>query len=143
MNSIYDRLLAGESIDDIMNQFADEANAAQARIAEEEAARKAEEEARAAAVAAEKAAADAKKSDLMDVLDAMFTYLAKHYPTFGVEADSWDDDDLRLIAEAGIMALELEQLKVRKPAKTTKVEKRVKTTDDIFSDFFKSFGLLS
>ena len=99
MNTIYDRLKNGESIDDIMKGFADEANAAQARITEEEAAAKEAEAARMKAYAAERERNEAKRSDLISLLDSAFRFAVKWYPELEVEEGDWTDNDLAAIAD--------------------------------------------
>jgi hypothetical protein len=136
-NDIYTRLLAGESLDDIMNQFAEEANAAQARIAKEEEERKARE----AEAARKKEQETAKLEDMRDLITEVCAYLALYYPSLGIDMDALDNDDLRVLAEVVVGVLDLETIKgttlMRKTSKPT-----MKTAEDrIFKDFFKSFGL--
>lgn len=163
MNTIYDRLKNGESIDDIMNGFADEANAAQTRIAEEKAAAEAAAEAaRLKAYAEERARNDAKRSDLTSLLDSAFRFAVKWYPELEVEEGDWTEDDLAAIADLFLMLLDVEVIKAK--AKSKKAEENAETvndprkkppvkitmktaadkpvsTDDVFADFFKSLGL--
>ena len=162
MNTIYDRLKNGESIDDIMNGFADEANAAQARIAEEKAAAEAAEAARMKAYAEERARNDAKRTDLISLLDDTLRFVAKWYPELELEEGDWAEDDLKVLADLVLMLLDVEVIKagakskkenpktviekVRKPngngfmTRAVPADKPV-STDDIFADFFKSLGL--
>ena len=160
MNTIYDRLKNGESIDDIMKGFADEANAAQARITEEEAAAKEAEAARMKAYAAERERNEAKRSDLISLLDSAFRFAVKWYPELEVEEGDWTDNDLAAIADLFLMLLDVEVIKAK--AKSKRVEESAETprkklpvkiemkpfpankpvsTDDVFADFFKSLGL--
>ena len=153
MNTIYDRLKNGESIDDIMKGFADEANAAQARITEEEAAAKEAEAARMKAYAAERERNEAKRSDLISLLDSAFRFAVKWYPELEVEEGDWTEEDLAAIADLVLMLLDVEVIKAK--AKSKKVEESAETprkklpvkinkpvsTDDVFADFFKSLGL--
>ncbi len=160
MNDIYTRLKNGESIDDIMNGFADEANAAQARIEAEEQAAKDAEVARMKAYAEERARNEAKRSDLMVLLDDAFRFVAKWYPALELEEGDWDDDDLKVLADLVLMFLDVEAIKANTKSKNTGVEvEKVRkpnglgfttravpadkpvTTDDVFADFFKSLGL--
>ena len=156
MNTIYDRLKNGESIDDIMNGFADEANAAQTRIAEEKAAAEAAEAARLKAYAEERARNDAKRSDLTSLLDSAFRFAVKWYPELEVEEGDWTENDLAAIADLFMMLLDVEVIKAKAkskkvepaPRKELPVKITMKTTadkpvstDDVFADFFKSLGL--
>ena len=136
-NDIYTRLLAGESLDDIMNQFAEEANAAQARIAKEEEERKARE----AEVARKKEQETAKLEDMRDLIAEIFAYLALYYPSLGIDMDALDNDDMRVLAEVAVGVLDLETIKgTTLTRKTTKPASK-STEDRIFKDFFRSLGL--
>ena len=150
-DSIYSRLLAGENAEDLAKAFTDELNAAQARIAEE-AARKAEEEAKAAA---EKAAhAKAKREAAADILADMLAFCALYYPSLGLTLDDKvSDEELYALTDLILMLFDLEamkpanrktSIKFSKPrSQESDIEKNNKplTTDDIFADAFKLFGL--
>jgi len=138
MNDIYESLKAGRSAEDLVAEFTKQLNDAEAQVrAEEEAAKQAElrraEEA--------KAAATARREDLIDVIDCFVSWTKEYYP------DLIDDTDLDReaqgqLADIILMMLELKGLEVKfapehKPAKPAKRE----TPDEIFADFFKSFGL--
>ena len=73
MNDIYSRLLAGESMDAIMESITKEANDAQARYNEEMAAK-----------AAAEAKAANKTKDFAVLLEQMCDYLGTYYPDYGV-----------------------------------------------------------
>lgn len=140
---IYSRLLAGENMDDIMAEITAEANAAQTRYNEElEALRKANE-----AAAAKKATQTAKRDGMKELVTRAMNYLAEHYPAFGFTADDLDDEELNLLTNVILMALDLEVMKGTKLTKTTTVKPvQVNTTpetkiDEVFADFFKSLGL--
>ncbi len=164
MNTIYDRLKNGESLDDIMNGFADEANAAQTRIAEEKAAAEAAEAARMKAYAEQRLRNEAKLTDLTSLLDDAFRFVAKWYPELEIEEGDWEEEDLKVLANLILMLLDVEVIKAS--AKSKKAEESPKTaiekvlkpngngfmmravpvdkpvsTDDVFADFFKSLGL--
>lgn len=162
MNDIYTRLKNGESIDDIMNGFADEANAAQVRIAEEKAAAEAAEAARMKAYAEERARSDAKRAELVELIDLTLGFCAKWYPELGLtSAEDWDDEDIKPIADLVLMLLDVELIKASAKSKKAEVEctetvapirkkllvtvgipaNKPVTTDDVFADFFKSLGL--
>ena len=160
MNDIYTRLKNGESIDDIMNGFADEANAAQVRIAEEEAAAEAAEVERLKTYAEQRARNEAKLTDLTSLLDDTFRFVAKWYPELEIEEGDWEEEDLKVLANLVLMLLDVEVIKtsakskaveestetVAHPRKKLPVKIAVSankpvTTDDVFADFFKSLGL--
>ena len=161
MNDIYTRLKNGESIDDIMNGFADEANAAQTRIAEEEAAAEAAEVARMEAYAEERARNEVKRTDLVSLLDDAFRFVAKWYPELELEEGDWDDEDLKALANLVLMLLDVEVIKAnaknkrvveestetiapppfKLPVKIAVSDNKPTSTNDVFTDFFKSMGL--
>ena len=164
MNDIYTRLKNGESIDDIMNGFADEANAAQTRIAEEEAAAEAAEVARMKAYAEERARNEAKRQEMVELIDSTFGFCAKWYPELGLTSvEDWDDEDIKPIADLVLMLLDVELIKAGAKSKKAEVEctetvappiiekvrkpngngfmMRAVPADDVFADFFKSLGL--
>ena len=161
MNTIYERLKNGESIDDIMNGFADEANAAQARIEAEEQAAKDAEVARMKAYAEERARDKAKRTDLVSLLDDAFRFVAKWYPELELEEGDWTEDDLKVLADLVLMLLDVEAIKTSAKSKKAEAEctetvahprkklpvkiavsaNKPVSTDDVFADFFKSLGL--
>lgn len=164
MNTIYDRLKNGESIDDIMNGFADEANAAQARIEEENKAAEAAEAERLKAYAEEHARHEAKCTDLTSLLDDAFRFVIKWYPELELEEGDWDEEDLKAIANLVLMLLDVEAIKASAKSKKAEAEctetlapprkklpvaiemksfpaNKPVTTDDVFANFFKSLGL--
>ena len=118
MDSLYSRLLAGETADDIAKAFADELNAAQ-RAYEEEQARQlalaAEEEARKAAEEAaretEAAAIEARVNDLTTLLLDALKYLRTHYPDV-VDEEIRDNDDVEVLARLFVMLLDSSSTKV-------------------------------
>lgn len=135
MNDIYESLKSGRSAEDLVAEFTKQLNDAEAQVrAEEEAAKQAElrraEEA--------EAAANARREDLIDVIDCFVSWMKEYYP------DLVDDTDLDRkaqgqLADIILMMLEFKGLEIkfipeRKPAKS-------ETPDEIFADFFKSFGL--
>lgn len=156
---IYSRLLAGESAENIAQEFADMLNAAQAKFAEE-AARKAEEEAKAALAKAERESKKAAKREAMKqlVADAV-VFIAEYYPTLGITmdmVDELDDADLGAMADLLMLTLDLEAMK---PSRTLKLNSKdllcdpdkdtqkfaqktakPKSDEDVFNDFFKMMG---
>lgn len=156
MNTIYNRLKNGESIDDIMNGFANEANAAQARIEEENKAAEAAEAERLKAYAAERARHDAKRTDLTSLLDDAFHFVVKWYPGLELEEGDWTEADLKTLADLVLMLLDVEVIKAGAKSKKTETVAHPRkklpvkiavpankpvSTDDVFADFFKSLGL--
>ena len=163
-NDIYSRLLAGESMEDIMEDLTAQANEAQARYDEfkrmEEERLRLEEAERKMREAAEREAKNAAKRDhLIDLLSETLYFCAEFYPSLGItteEVDEMSDEALGALADLAIMALDMEiAQKTRKPFpavmtlpfrtkdsknKEEKVTEPVKpTTDDIFASFFKTF----
>lgn len=153
MNDIYTRLKNGESIEDIMNGFADEANAAQARIEEENKAAEAAEAEHLRAYVEEHARNDVKRQELLELIDSTLGFCAKWYPELGLTSkEDWDDEDIKPIVDLVLMLLDVEAIKISaksKKAEETVIEKvrkpkfmmRAVPADDVFADFFKSLGL--
>ena len=148
MDNIYSRLLAGESAEDIAKAFADELNAAQARMAEE-ALRKAKEEEE-ARIAAEKATKEkAKREAAADILADMLHFCATYYPSLGLTLeDKVSDEELYALTDLVLMVFELEAMKPANRKTSIKFSKpcaqendKPLTTDDIFANAFKMFGL--
>lgn len=154
---IYDRLLAGESADDITKELTDMLNAAQTKFAEE-AARKAEEEAKAALAKAERESKKAAKREALKQLIAdTIVFIAEYYPAFGITMDAvdeLDDETLDALADLLMLTLELESLKPSKRSfklngkdlfdkevKPAPKAAKTKTDEDVFNDFFKMLGL--
>lgn len=126
--NIYSRLLDGEKLDDILREITDEANAAQARV---EAERK----------AAEEVARECKREAARHLVNHVLEFMATFYPALGLETESWDDDDLDALVAMVLPVLDLEVK--RHPTKDTSrpAVAALRTTDDIFADFFHGFGL--
>ena len=159
MNDIYARLKNGESIEDIMNGFADEANAAQARIDEENKAAEAAEAERLKAYAEERARNEAKRQEFVDLINSALGFCAKWYPELELfPEEDWDDEEIKPFADLVLSLLDIEALKagtkskkaehtetiiekVRKPDGKGFMTRAVPTDDDIFEEFFKGLGL--
>ena len=154
--AIYDRLKNGESIEDIMNGFADEANAAQARIEEENKAAEAAEVARMKAYAEERARNEVKRQEFVDLINSALGFCAKWYPELELSPEEdWDDEEIKPIADLFLSLLDIEALKTGTKSKKAesvkplreklpvKIEMQTKpvSTDDIFAEFFKGLGL--
>ena len=153
-DSIYSRLLAGENAEDLAKAFTDELNAAQARIAEEEAARKTKEEEEARAAAEKAAHAKAKREAAADILADILAFCATYYPSLGLTMeDKVSDEELYALTDLVLMVFDLEAMKPANRKASIKfsksrnqesdLEKNNKplTTDDIFANAFKLFGL--
>ena len=136
MFNIYDELRNGASAESLVAQFTEQLNEAEARIKEEEEAARREAEAQ--------ASNDAKVADFAHAVEVFCTALQTHYPEFAAD-EVMSDADYDEVAHMIIGLLDIEALrfKVLKP-KQAKVEAKkpqvAKSTDDIFADFFKSFG---
>lgn len=154
--SIYSRLLAGESADDIAKEFTDALNAAQAQFEEEEKARKQREEEAAKAKAAREAKAAAKKSDMVALVRAFLYFIGKHYPSFGFtveDVDAMDDEAIHALADLFINILDMQAMMpskrtfklngadLFKPTTARDVELEEAVKRDIFKEAFKMFGL--
>lgn len=112
--SIYSRLLAGESIEDIAEKFADELNAAQERYVEEMARRAEEEEERKRlekAREAEMAAQDEKVADLTHLLLETMKFCRTHYPEL-VNDEIEEDDNMETLARLLIALLDSSSTKI-------------------------------
>ena len=115
-NDIYSRLLAGESMEDIMGDLTAQANEAQTRYDEfkrmEEERLRLEEAERKMREAAEREAKNAAKRDhLIDLLSETLYFIAEHYPALGIttaEVDEMSDEALGALADLAIMALDME-----------------------------------
>ncbi len=88
MNDIYSRLLAGESMDAIMESITNEANEAQARYNEEMAAK-----------AAAEATAANKTKDFYVLLEQMCDYLGTYYPEYGVTKEDATEENATAIVD--------------------------------------------
>lgn len=113
-DSIYSRLLAGESEEAIAQAFLDALNDAKDRYAAEKAAEEAK-----AAEAREKAEREkSKRADMRGLIVDFLYFIAHYYPAFGIEAadvDMLDDDTLNALADFLTLAIDLEAMK---PAKS-------------------------
>lgn len=136
MFNIYDELRNGASAESLVAQFTEQLNEAEARIKEEEEAARREAEAQ--------ASNDAKTADFAHAVEVFCTALQTHYPDFATD-EALSDADYNEVAQmiTGLLDIEALRFKVLKPKKV-KVEAKkpqaTKSTDDIFADFFKSFG---
>ena len=114
IDSIYSRLLDGESEEAIAQAFLDALNEAKDRYAAEKAAEEAK-----AAEAREKAEREkSKREDMKGLIVDFLYFIAHYYPAFGIEAadvDMLDDDTLNTLADFFLLVVDLEAMK---PAKS-------------------------
>ena len=126
--NIYDELRSGASAEELVARFTAQLNEAEARIKQEEAEEK----------AAKTAKAEAKRNDMIDAMEALVTAIERHYPDL-LEDEAVDTEAVEAMADLVIMMLDMHSIV---PAKTVKVTKTKPTSsEDIFADFFKAFGL--
>ena len=167
-NDIYSRLLAGESMEDIMGDLTAQANEAQTRYDEfkrmEEERLRLEEAERKMREAAEREAKNvAKRDHLIDLLSETLYFIAEHYPALGIttaEVDEMSDEALGVLADLAIMALDMEMAQKTRsslrntmklgpmtyPFRAPKItvsesnttEPAKPTADDVFASFFKT-----
>ena len=118
-NDIYSRLLAGESMEDIMEDLTAQANEAQTRYDEfkrmEEERLRLEEAERKMREAAEREAKNAaKRGQLADIITDTLYFCAEFYPSLGItteEVDSMSDEAIDALAELFLMMLDMETTK--------------------------------
>ncbi len=150
MDNIYSRLLAGESADDIAKEFTDALNTAVEQY--EEAERQRMEEEAAKAKAARESRAAAKKSAMIELVNALLYFLGEYYPSFGFtveDVDAMDDEAIYALADLFIGILDMEQAmpskriksNLFKPTTAKVVEEEESVKRDIFKEAFKMFGL--
>lgn len=142
---IYELLRSGRKAEDIVAEFTKNLNEAEETIRKEEEAK----------AAAEKVANAAKRTELKDALTLLISWFKKYYPEYA-DAEDLDltDEDLDAIIDLISSLLDLEKIKAsfsfgpmthffEKP-KTTRTKTPADTpvtTDDVFSSFFKTFGI--
>lgn len=167
-NDIYSRLLAGESMEDIMEDLTAQANEAQTRYEEfkrleeerlrlEAAERKIREDAEREAKNA------AKREQLADIITDTLRFCAEFYPSLGItteEVDDMSNETIDALAELFLMMLDMETTKkARNSLRTTMklgpmtfpfhapkvtisesntTEPVKPTADDVFASFFKT-----
>ena len=109
VDSIYSRLLDGESEEAIAQAFLDALNEAKDRYAAEEAK---------AAEAREKAEREkSKREDMKGLIVDFLYFIAHYYPAFGIESadvDMLDDDTLNALADFFLLVIDLEAMKPTK-----------------------------
>lgn len=118
-NDIYSRLLAGESMEDIMEDLTAQANEAQTRYDEfkrlEEERLRLEEAERKMREAAEREAKNAaKREQLTDIITSTLHFCAEFYPSLGItteEVDSMSDETVDALVELFLMMLDMETTK--------------------------------
>lgn len=161
-NDIYSRLLAGESSDDIAAEMTKALNDALNRIEEEEKARK-EAELKAAqekeAKEAKEAHNKAKMNAAKDIIADTLLFCATYYPSFGLTLDNnVTDEEIEALASMIVMLLDLEAMRPAKRSFKVKTYKqpaepevkneetlernnKLLSTDKVFAEAFKLFGL--
>lgn len=118
-NDIYSRLLAGETMEDIMSDLTAQANEAQARYDEFqklEAERKLREEAERESKIA------AKRDKLYDIIRHTLYFCAEFYPSFGItkeEVDSMEDTAIDVLVDLTIGLLDIEEVRANGKGKAT------------------------
>ena len=149
---IYELLRSGRKAEDIVAEFTKNLNEAEETIRKEE-------EAKAAQDAADKAKV-VKRDELKDAITLFVSWFKKYYPEYAeAEELEFTDEDLDAIIDLISSLLDLEKIKASfsfgpfgaatssifekpKVKKTEKAEtKKAVTTDDVFSSFFKTFGI--
>lgn len=131
--NIYDELRSGATAEDLVAQFTAQLNEAEARIKQED------EEAAAANIAK----VEAKRNDMIDAMEALVTTIERHYPDL-LEGETVDTESVEAMADVVIMMLDMHSIMPVKPVWPAKVKTKStdsRTSEDIFADFFKSFGL--
>jgi cation transport regulator ChaB len=152
--NIYSRLLDGESADDIAKAFTEALNAAVEQY--EEAERQRIEEETAKAKAARESRAAAKKSAMIDLVNAFLYFIGEYYPSFGFtveDVDAMDDEAIYALADLFIGILDMEQAmpskrnfkmngaNLFKPTTAKEAVEEETAKRDIFKEAFKMFGL--
>lgn len=142
---IYELLRSGRKSEDIVAEFTKNLNEAEETIRKEEEAK----------AAAEKAANAAKRTELKDALTLLISWFKKYYPEYA-DAEDLDltDEDLDAIIDLISSLLDLEKIKASfsfgpmthffekpKAIRTKTPADTPVTTDDVFSSFFKTFGI--
>ena len=130
--NIYDELRSGASAEDLVAQFTAQLNEAEARIKQED------EEAEAAKIAK----VEAKRNDMIDAIESIVTVVERHYPDL-LDGETIDTEAIESMADVMIMMLDMHSVMPVKPVWPAKEKAKAKTatSEDIFADFFKSFGL--
>jgi hypothetical protein len=142
---IYELLRSGRTSEDIAAEFAKNLNEAEETIRKEEEAK----------AAAEKAANAAKRTELKDALTLLISWFKKYYPEYADTEDlDLTDEDLDAIIDLISSLLDLEKIKASfsfgpmthffekpKATRTKAPTDTPVTTDDVFSSFFKTFGI--
>jgi hypothetical protein len=156
-DSIYSRLLAGESSDDIAAEMTKALNDALDRIEEEEKARKEAELKAAQEKEAKEAHNKAKMNAACNITTDILTFCATYYPSFGLTLDdNVTDEEIEALASMIIMLLDLEAMRPRKKGlgdslfsaaklpvdlELKSEPKKPMTTDEVFAEAFKMLGI--
>lgn len=137
MFDLYNLLASGHTPDEVAAQFTQALNDAEKRLEQE----KQELKAREAEAAKRKELEATKRADFMNATTGLLDVIGKHYPDLAIEVT---DNITGPIADLIIMSIDLEGLRGRRPVKLevkpVKIDK-TQNIDDVFSHFFKRFGL--
>jgi hypothetical protein len=145
MFNIYDLLSSGHTEEELAAEFARALNDATARKAkEEEEARTAELLAAEEARKMSEAAKAMKVEELTKIFNDLLAFVSHYYPDLLEE--TIDDEGVQALAELTLTLLDLELLKQRKGVLNVDLslkgsKTKTPTVDDVFADFFKTFGL--
>ena len=146
---IYELLRSGRKAEDIVAEFTKNLNEAEETIRKEEEAKAAAERVKIAEEKA-KAARAIKRAELKDVITLLVSWFKKYYPEYAdAEELEFTDEDLDAIIDLIASLLDLEKIKASFSfGPTTRLFEKPKapadtpvTTDDVFSSFFKTFGI--
>lgn len=125
-DEILSRIQKGENAEDIVKEFTDNINKAQAEVRAKEEAKKAEN-------------AKSKKKDeiAVAIAHAMNEYIA----ISGIDAEKLRGAEVRELLDQILPVIDsFKNIKVHVSKNAPKVQAKLKSVDDIFSDFFKEMN---
>lgn len=125
-NDIVARIQKGENPEDIVKEFTDNMNKAQAEV-------------RAANEAKAKEDAKSKKKD--EIAVAIAHALNEYIAISGIEAEKLRGSEVRELLDEVLPFIDaLKNVKVHVAKAAPKVQAKLQSADDVFEDFFKSLG---
>ena len=125
-NDIVARIQKGENPEDIVKEFTDNMNKAQAEV-------------RAANEAKAKEDAKSKKKD--EIAVAIAHALNEYIAISGIEAEKLRGAEVRELLDEVLPFVDaLKNVKIHVANAAPKVQGKLKSADDVFEDFFKSLG---
>ena len=125
-NDIVARIQKGENPEDIVKEFTDNMNKAQAEV-------------RAANEAKAKEDAKSKKKD--EIAVAIAHALNEYIAISGIEAEKLRGAEVRELLDEVLPFIDaLKNVKVHVAKAAPKVQTKLQSADDVFEDFFKSLG---